>query len=61
VWWIKDRSANHCDEQGNHNYNTVSIDCTPNGPIRRDAGGAYSSSRGIPAVQYERVAHAAVS
>ena len=34
---------------------TVSIVFTPNAPIRRDAEGAYSSSRGIAAVQYKQV------
>ena len=34
---------------------TVSIVFTPNAPVRRDAGGAYSSSRGIAAVQYKQV------
>ena len=37
---------------------TVSIVFTPNVPIRRDAEGAYSSSRGIAAVQYKQVTHA---
>ena len=35
---------------------TVSIVFTPNAPIRRDAGGAYSSLRGIAAVQYKTYA-----
>ena len=39
---------------------TVSIVFTPNAPVRRDAGGAYSSSRGIAAVQYKQVTHAVV-
>ena len=40
--------------------NTVSIVITPNATIRRDTEGAYSPSRGIAAVQYKQVAHAAV-
>ena len=36
AWWVKDRSTNHRDEQGDHNYQSVSIVITPNAPIRRD-------------------------